>query len=156
MKALKLTLRISLLFVLTLTACNPSESGQGVNAGAISNPLSADGNPKKSTDKLPALTFDKEFHDFGTISEGEKVTYSFKFTNTGKSDLIIQTASGSCGCTVPEVPKEPIKPGATGFIKVQFNSENRVGIQEKQVTVVTNAMPNTNLLRIKAEVSERL
>jgi hypothetical protein len=155
MKALKLTLRVSLLFMLALTACNTSGSEEGVSADAISNPLSADTKAAKDNSKLPVLTFDKEFHDFGTISEGEKVTYSFKFTNTGKADLIIQTASGSCGCTVPEVPKEPIKPGGSGFIKVQFNSENRVGIQEKQVTVVTNAMPNTNILRIKAEVSER-
>lgn len=155
MKILNFTWRIAIMLALVSTACS-TESEPGVSSDAINNPLTADGVSSKSKDKLPVLTFDKDFHDFGTISEGEKVTYSFKFTNTGKTDLIIQTASGSCGCTVPEVPQEPIKAGETGFIKVQFNSENRVGIQEKQVTVVTNAMPNTSILRIKAEVSERM
>lgn len=143
-----------MLAAVTITACN-SASDDKVSEEAISNPLSAENEGQLDAKKLPAISFDKDLHDFGTIKEGEKVTYSFRFKNTGKGDLIIQTASGSCGCTVPEIPEKPIKPGETGYIKVQFNSEGRVGIQEKQVTVVSNTIPNTTIVKIKAEVSER-
>lgn len=139
---------------LMLGACNTA-SDEKVSDEAISNPLSAENEGKVDAKSLPAISFDKDLHDFGSIREGEKVTYSFRFKNTGKGDLIIQTASGSCGCTVPEIPEKPIKPGETGFIKVQFNSEGRVGIQEKQVTVVSNTIPNTTIVKIKAEVGER-
>lgn len=148
-----LNLSLGLILALSLYACNDNSDGS-VTTKAIENPLSADKVGSK-TNKLPEITFDKDFHDFGQIQEGEKVTFSFRFKNTGKGDLIIQTASGSCGCTVPEYPQAPLKPGETGFIKVQFNSEGRAGIQEKQVTLVTNAIPNTTVLRIKAEVNER-
>lgn len=145
---------LMMLAGVTITACN-SASDEKVSEEAISNPLSAENEGQLDAKKLPAIAFDKDLHDFGTIKEGEKVTYSFRFKNTGKGDLIIQTASGSCGCTVPEIPEKPIKPGETGYIKVQFNSEGRVGIQEKQVTVVSNTIPNTTIVKIKAEVSER-
>lgn len=145
---------IGIASIFALASCNAGNEEQ-VTSEAIENPISADSREKVDTKSLPEITFDKDFHDFGKISEGEKVTYSFRFKNTGKGDLIVQTASGSCGCTVPEIPKKPLRPGETGFIKVQFNSEGRVGIQEKQVTVVTNTIPNTNIIRIKAEVNER-
>lgn len=145
---------IGIASIFALASCNAGNEEQ-VTSEAIENPISADSREKVDTKSLPEITFDKDFHDFGKISEGEKVTYSFRFKNTGKGDLIVQTASGSCGCTVPEIPEKPLRPGETGFIKVQFNSEGRAGIQEKQVTVVTNTIPNTNIIRIKAEVNER-
>jgi hypothetical protein len=145
---------IGIASIFALASCNAGNQEQ-VTSEAIENPISADSREKVDTKSLPEITFDKDFHDFGKISEGEKVTYSFRFKNTGKGDLIVQTASGSCGCTVPEIPEKPLSPGETGFIKVQFNSEGRAGIQEKQVTVVTNTIPNTNIIRIKAEVNER-
>lgn len=146
-----------ILFALSigfLISCG-NQNHEKISSETINNPLSAENTSSNPTKGMPEITFDKDFHDFGQISEGEKVTYSFKFKNTGKGNLIIQTASGSCGCTVPEFPKEPLAPGETGFLKVQFNSEARVGIQEKQVTVVTNCIPNTKVLKIKAEVNER-
>lgn len=145
---------IGIASIFALASCNAGNE-EKVTSKAIENPISADSREKVDTESLPEITFDKDFHDFGEISEGEKVTYSFRFKNTGKGDLIVQTASGSCGCTVPEIPEKPLSPGETGFIKVQFNSEGRAGIQEKQVTVVTNTIPNTNIIRIKAEVNER-
>ena len=76
---------------------------------------------QEASDSLPVLTFDKKTHDFGTINEGDVVETAFSFTNTGSSDLTILDARGSCGCTVPEYPKNtPIKPGETKEIKVKF------------------------------------
>lgn len=146
------TLAILAVFASTFVSCNQSTSDDEVDSALISNPVSADNQGKIDSTRLPKMQFDKVFHDFGQILAGEKVTYSFKFTNTGKTDLIINTAAGSCGCTVPEFPKEPIKPGKSGFIKVQFNSEGRSGIQDKQVTIVANTIPNINELKIRAEV----
>lgn len=90
------------------------------------------------------ITFDKDVHDFGEIIQGEKANTAFKFTNTGKNALLITDAYGSCGCTVPEWPKEPIAPGQSGEIKVQFNSANRSGMFNKTVTVVANTQPTSN------------
>jgi hypothetical protein len=73
--------------------------------------------------KFPKVKLDKEVHDFGTINEGDMVETEFLVTNDGEVDLIISDAKGSCGCTVPEPPKEPIKPGASAPIKVTFNSQ---------------------------------
>ena len=73
------------------------------------------------------MTFEKDVYDFGEIKQGDVVHTEFKFTNTGSHDLIITGARGSCGCTVPEWPKEPIAPGTSNVIKVQFNSKNKNG-----------------------------
>ena len=84
--------------------------------------------------KLAKVELDKEVHDFGTISEGDRVETEFIVKNIGDSDLMIYEAKGSCGCTVPEPPKEPIKPGDSAPIKVSFDSKNKPGEQEKTVT----------------------
>lgn len=152
---MKKTLHFLIIVAVAFTVGCNNTSDDKVSEEAITNPLSAENTADAVADNLPEMTFDKDSHDFGKITEGEKVTYSFRFTNTGKGDLIIQTASGSCGCTVPDYPQKPIKSGETAFIKVQFNSEGRAGIQEKQVTIVSNTIPNTKTLKIKAEVSER-
>lgn len=83
----------------------------------------------------PNMSFDQKEYKFGTIKQGESVTYEFKFTNTGKEPLIITNAQGSCGCTVPEYPKEPIKPNGNGTVKVTFNSTGKMGPQDKTVTL---------------------
>src|SRR5207302_3236285 len=80
-------------------------------------------------------------YNFGRVTEGEKVEYSFRFRNTGKKPLVITNTSASCGCTVPEKPEKPILPGETGFIKVVFNSKGKAGHNEKTVTVISNAYP---------------
>ena len=103
---------------------------------------------------LPVMTFDRTEHDFGTINEGDVVETSFAFTNTGNSDLMILDARGSCGCTVPEYPKNtPIAPGATGEILVSFDSSNKPGMQQKTVTLSTNTDRGREMLRIKAMVN---
>jgi Protein of unknown function (DUF1573) len=103
-------------------------------------------------DKLAEMTFDKENHDFGTINQGEKPEYTFVFKNTSKNDLLITNAVGSCGCTVPEYPKEAVKPGQTSKIKVSFNSDGKSGKQEKSVTITANVANESQIIRIKANI----
>ncbi len=96
--------------------------------------------------------FDVMEYNYGSIKQGESVTYNFKFTNIGKEPLVITTAHGSCGCTVPDWPKEPIKKGESGTIKVTFNSAGKMGAQDKTVTINSNAKTNPVVLHIKGNV----
>ena len=91
-------------------------------------------------------------YDFGKINEGEKVTYNYRFRNTGNNALIISSATASCGCTVPEKPEEPVKPGEGGSLKEVFNSEGKPGPTYKTVTVISNAYQGFPLLQLKGEV----
>ncbi|MCF6296674.1 MAG: DUF1573 domain-containing protein [Flavobacteriaceae bacterium] len=101
------------------------------------------------------ISFDKSEHDFGVIEEGDIVETVFTFTNLGKSELIIFSAKGTCGCTVPEWPKEPILPGERGEIKVKFSSKDRSNKQQKSVTIATNADEGEVTLVIKAQVTPK-
>jgi len=125
-------------------------STNGFDATMVHNPRTADGDADLSV--MGTMQFTDTLHDFGAIHEGELVEYNFKFKNTGKRDLIVSSASGSCGCTVPEFPKKPIKPGEEEYIKVKFDSKGRSGHQEKTVTVQSNGNPGTVYLFIKGEV----
>ncbi len=98
------------------------------------------------------ITFSKYEYDFGKIDEGERVSYFFKYTNTGTADLIITSASASCGCTVPKYDVKPIPPGASGTMEVKFDATGRNGIQTKTVTVKSNAATPVILLKISADV----
>jgi len=100
--------------------------------------MQAQETPAENTN-APDFTFETETYNFGTITQGEKVTYEFKFENTGKEPLIITRAKGSCGCTVPVWPKEPIKAGEKSAIKVVFNSKGKMGKQRKTITINSNA-----------------
>ncbi len=94
-------------------------------------------------------------YDFGKIAEGENVEFSYRFKNVGSKPLVVSNASASCGCTVPEKPEAPIKPGETGFIKVKFNSEGRAGVAHKTVSVLSNASPAFPELVLKGEVTPK-
>lgn len=111
--------------------------------------------PPPADGKYPVMTFNKKEHDFGVINEGDKVETTFTFTNTGEADLIIANASGSCGCTVPEFPKEPIKPGKTGKMKVSFDSGGKPGMQQKSVNITANTASGKDVLTIKANVTPK-
>ena len=132
-----------------VTACSPKDP-KGVNPAMVDNDATASGHAPSG--EKPKMKFDKEVHDFGKITQGDRVTCVFKFTNVGGNDLIISSANGSCGCTVPDYPKQAIRPGEDGDINVQFNSEGKSGIVSKTVTLVTNCEPNTTVLTIKAEI----
>jgi hypothetical protein len=143
-----------LIFALGLSAvlisCKEEKKNTGeVNSDDVSISATASGAQKGD---LPDIAFEETEHDFGRITQGEKVSFAFKFKNTGKSNLIISSAAGSCGCTVPEWPKEPIKPGGEGKINVVFSSEGKSGLQEKTITIVTNCEPSTRMVRIKTNI----
>lgn len=116
----------------------------------VNNPNSAEG--IETSAKLPQISFVKTTHEFGTVIQGEVVTYNFKFTNTGDADLLITKVSTSCGCTASNYPTKPIKPGDTDAVEVKFNSEGRMGFQNKRVSVLTNATPAQSTLFIRADV----
>lgn len=99
----------------------------------------------------PEITFKVSTHDFGTIKNGAPAVYEFEFTNTGKEPLIISNAQGSCGCTVPDWPKEPIQPGQSNRISVKYDSK-RTGKIDKKVTITSNAKTGTKEIFIKGEV----
>ena len=133
---------------LLISACS-SKNSDKLDPSLINNPISADGS--KPSD-LPNIKFDTTSFDFGNMTQGEIRSTEFAFENTGETDLVISDAKGSCGCTVPVFPKEPIKPGSRASIKVTFNSDGKTGIQNKTVTLITNCIPSTKFLSIKANV----
>ncbi|WP_298738980.1 DUF1573 domain-containing protein [uncultured Chitinophaga sp.] len=119
---------------LLATACNTQAAKE--NQATI-----AAGTPGDTVQGAPEMTFEQTVHNFGEITQGEKVEYAFKFTNTGKKDLLIQNAVSSCGCTVPEWPKEPVKPGESGYLKVVFDSHGKEGYTEKEISIKANTDP---------------
>lgn len=152
------TLLVAGFLGLGMVACDqPAESGDAtateevkIDTDVVKNDASAEGAIDPAN--APAFTFEKETHDFGEIAQGEKVAYSFKFTNTGKTDLVISSAKGSCGCTVPEYSKDPVAPGAEGKIDVVFDSKGKSGGQNKKVTLVANTVPSQTILTITGNV----
>ena len=102
---------------------------------------------------LHVLSFETTDHDFGTITEGQKVSYTYKIKNTGEAPLIIQSAQPSCGCTVPTFSKDPIPVGGTGFVTAEFDSSGKPGINNKTITVTANTWPKVTTLRFKAMVT---
>jgi len=110
---------------------------------------------QKPDGALPVLNFERTDHDFGTITEGQKVSYTYKVTNTGEAPLIIQNAQPSCGCTVPTWSKDPIPVGGTGFVTAEFDSNGKPGIANKTITVTANTWPKVTTLRFKAMVTPK-
>lgn len=122
-----------------------------VNGQSEVHPNESNGQASQSRPKT-TLQFDKVEHDFGTIKQGDQVECVFKVTNTGNEPLIIEDAKGSCGCTVPDYPKDPIAKGETRDIKVKFNSGGKSEKQQKTVTLTANTEPINTTLTIKAFV----
>jgi len=104
---------------------------------------------------LPVIQFETTDHDFGTITEGEKVMYTYKFKNTGDAPLIVQEAKGSCGCTASDWTKAPIPVGGEGYVKAEFDSNGKPNIQNKTVTVTANTWPKQTVLKFKAMVTPK-
>ncbi len=136
---------LGLLAASLLMACNQSDKTTTTTTDSVATTTLANEN-------APVMKFEFDSHDFGKATAGEKITYEFKFNNTGKSPLIISDAKASCGCTVPEWPKEPVMPGQGGKIKVTFDSAGKSGLQDKQITVTANTNPAQNVVHLIGEV----
>lgn len=141
--------RIALLFCLTIVmfSCQ-SDGNKQLSGNLVTSPKSAE----SSSDKKPVLTFDKNEFDFGKILQGEVVSYTFHFKNTGNAPLLITNVEKSCGCTASDYPREPIQPGESGEIKITYDSKGHHGFQSKVLIVKSNTMPSQTAIRIKAEV----
>lgn len=137
-----------LLSLFLLAACNNGSEEGKISTDLVTNPKSA----TQPSDKQPIITFDKTEHDFGTILQGERVAYTFHFTNTGNVPLLISSVNSSCGCTVGDFSRDPVAPGKSGSIKATYDSKGHHGFQSRTLTVVTNTNPNKTVLRLKANV----
>ncbi len=134
---------------LTLTSCK-EDATKKINADNVAEASARDA----AAAKFPVMSFERTEHDFGVVQEGETVETVFKFTNTGDAPLTIVNARGSCGCTVPEYPKnKPIAPGETAEMKVKFNTTGKPDIQNKTVTITANTKTGRETLKIKANVT---
>lgn len=168
-------IKIGFLTVLTVAAlasckndaADSANAAVGTATDATAQPAATDGSnvvvntptpnadaaqPAAPTGPTTAMTFKETEFNFGKVKAGEKVQHEYTFTNTGKEPLVISNAKGSCGCTVPEWPKEPIAPGASGKIKVEFDSKGKSGPQTKQVTITANTDPVQTIISIKGDV----
>jgi hypothetical protein len=151
------------LFFITLAcwfSCQEDPSGndkavqeiqtEGKISSIIRSPISAEGNI--DTVNVAKMTFENNMYDFGEVKEGDVVKHEFKFTNTGKVPLLINNVHSTCGCTVPEWPKEAIQPGQSNTIKVEFNTKGKPDFQEKPVTISANIYPPTTKVFLKGYV----
>lgn len=124
--------------------------GDGPNSSLIRNPVTAD--LPLDTNKLARITYEKDTYNFGEVLEGTIVEHTFKFTNTGKVPLTILNARSSCGCTIPEWPKEQISPGQSGVITAKFNTEGKGQEQHKWIYVTANTYPNETKVLLEGVV----
>lgn len=134
-----------LMVVTTFVCCDIRKKDKVVDGSATMAEMAAQ-------DSTTVQIIDSVYN-FGSVTEGEKVTYNFRFKNNGKKPLIITNATASCGCTVPEKPEKPIPPGETAFIKVVFNSKGKAGTNHKIITVSSNAHPEFPQLLLNGEVT---
>ncbi len=136
--------------IITVMGSCKQKNTKDIPGSIVHNPVSADG--KIDKDQLPVIQFKDTIHDFGTVIQGEKVSFDFRFTNTGKTELLIAKVSASCGCTGTKYPSKPVKPGEESYITITFDSEGRQGYQYKSAHVITNTQPNMTKLMIKSKV----
>lgn len=155
-----------LIAVASLSACKDKDAEKKIaalearlselegtkTASPVATPQPVQPEETKPEGPVASIQFEKVEHDFGTITEGQKVSYTYKFKNTGDAPLIIQSAQPSCGCTVPEWSKEPIPVGGEGFVKAEFDSKGKPNAQNKTITVTANTFPKQTTLRFKAMV----
>ena len=149
----------------TLTSCGEESTGEfrkvegnTENGGSDAKKVEAKKNDKRGKDAKPAYTgpvtsytVNEEMHDFGDVDNGSQNPFTFVITNTGDNPLVIEKAKGSCGCTVPDWPKEPIAPGETAVMKINYD-EKRVGPYTKSITITSNAKTSPKIVKVKGKV----
>ena len=149
----KLTILLAIA-ALVLAGCHKKSAKEGdFTVKDVHIPQTAEGLSAKEAEKMPVISFEKTTYDFGEVVEGERLTYAFKFKNTGKSNLIIFSSEATCGCTTSQPPKAPIRPGESGEIIVTFDSKGQKGSVHKQILVGANTYPAETILNITANVT---
>jgi len=161
LKQIKTGLMATLLVAMLASCQNSDNSVRDDARAAVENAVQPANQsavqPAAQTAEVPTgptttMTFKETEFDFGTITEGEKVSHTYLFTNTGSEPLILSNAKGSCGCTVPQWPREPIAPGETAEVTVEFNSANKRGKKNQKVTITANTTPPQTFIYLKGEV----
>jgi len=142
-------LGLSLLSMMAFMSCKENASSK-VKTDNVAVAAERD----QSAKQIPVMEFEKSEHDFGIIEQGTPQETIFTFTNTGNAPLVITNATSSCGCTVPNPPKEAIAPGEKGELVVKFNGSGQNQVT-KTITVVANTTKGSELLRIKAFVNPK-
>ncbi len=128
-----------------------SGSVQPLDPNAMAN--QSDMQPAVPSGPTTVMEFAETEFDFGTVQDGEKVSHVYKFKNTGKEPLVLSDAKGSCGCTVPKWPRDPIPPGGSGEIVVEFNTQGKAGNRNQKVTITANTNPPQTFLTLKGIVA---
>jgi hypothetical protein len=154
-------LMFSALMLMGMVACEKSaggENGTGGDStatGATTTPVDPNAVAEPvSNMPLTTVEFMEESFNFGEVAEGDKVTHTFKFKNTGSNPLRVNNVKPSCGCTTPDWSKDDIAPGAEGFVNVEFDSKGKTGVQKKSVTVTfENTDPKNKILSFNCEVT---
>ncbi len=131
------------------TSCKNDNASAKIKAENVKTAADRDA---KIIEGSPMIEWNKTEHDFGTIKQGEKVETIFTLTNVGKGDLVVTNAKGSCGCTVPDWPRNAVKPGESADIKVVFNSSGKKNKTTNTITLTTNTEKGNEIVRIKAFV----
>ncbi|MBK7410632.1 MAG: DUF1573 domain-containing protein [Saprospirales bacterium] len=138
----------------SVTATDATQPGLQPTSDALAeNAAAGQETATVPTGPTTSVQYSETEFDFGTIDQGDLVTHEYKFKNTGNEPLIINSAKGSCGCTVPSWPKEPIAPGKEAVISVQFDSKGKSGAQNKKVTITANTNPQQSFLYLKGTVN---
>lgn len=145
----KIVLAISVLSLFAFTSCKENAS-EKIKTDNVAQAAVRD----EAAKAVPVMTFEKMEHDFGTIEQNAAQETAFKFTNTGNAPLIITDAKSSCGCTVPNPPKEPIAPGESSELMVKFNGAGQNQVT-KAITVTANTEKGSEVIRIKAFVNPK-
>lgn len=138
------------LFLIVFSSCRLANTEKGIGTDIIQNPVTPEG---LNDDNLAEISFDQSEIDFGRITQGERITLTFEFENTGKGPLIISGVRPSCGCTLTkDWPKDPIEPGDEDNLVIEFNSQNKIGFTSSEIVVSSNTLPSSTILIIKGEV----
>ena len=150
---------ITILSIIILTSCGSQVSDLELRVAKLETEIASMRKGGVSSivpaGAFPKFSFDQEEHNFGQIKDGDIVSHTFRFTNTGQAPLIISKATAACGCTVPQWPKQPIPVGGSGEIQVQFDSSNKPGMENKVVTITANTESKVKKLLIRAQVNPR-
>lgn len=141
--------KIFLAIPVLVMMCSCGSNDGKISGDLVNNPASA---TVGTNTKEPKIEFDVMEHDFGKMLQGEQVSFTYKFKNTGNAPLLISSVDKTCGCTEIKFPQTPIKPGDEGTITISYNSDGHKGFQNKRVVVRANTNPAETVLRFKALV----